>query len=217
MGSSKTFNDNSLFSDMEQSRLHRFLDGLESEPGANASLSNTNRPTPILLSSPYQLGTTADATPAPFFHNSIHINTLVLSDNNKPTKKKYPKRMTPYSPTSSSSTHTSSSDELKKTKKSSTKKMPHELLTDRQKKANHIASEQKRRANIRIGFEKLVDVVPTLSSGHRSESLILQKSVDHLRQLVDSKTKLKERARELQLMLGDIPDDDSSEGEDYDF
>lgn len=84
--------------------------------------------------------------------------------------------MSPYSPTLSSSTTTSSSEEIKKPKKS-TKKLPHELLSDSQKKANHIASEQKRRANIRIGFDKLVDVVPTLSSGHKSEALILQKSI----------------------------------------
>ncbi|OAD01164.1 helix-loop-helix DNA-binding domain-containing transcription factor [Mucor lusitanicus CBS 277.49] len=83
------------------------------------------------------------------------------------------------------------------------KKKTVELLSDDQKRANHIASEQKRRANIRIGFEKLVDIVPTLK---------------HLRQLVESKTVLKEKARKLQLMLGEIPDEDSSEGEiDYDF
>lgn len=50
-----------------------------------------------------------------------------------------------------------------------------ELLTDAEKKANHIASEQKRRQNIRIGFDSLVDIVPSLSDCHRSEALILQK------------------------------------------
>ncbi|RCH98012.1 hypothetical protein CU098_011370 [Rhizopus stolonifer] len=77
-----------------------------------------------------------------------------------------------------------------------------------QKKANHIASEQKRRANIRIGFEKLIDIVPTLSNGHKSEAVILQNSVDYLRHLIDVKTSLKQTSRELQLMLGDTPDDD---------
>ncbi|CAO3649381.1 unnamed protein product [Cunninghamella echinulata] len=90
------------------------------------------------------------------------------------------------------------------------KKPPHELLTEAQKKANHIASEQKRRANIRIGFDQLVDIVPTLSHCHRSESLILQKSYDYIQQLIDTKTNLKERVRELQIVLGDIPDDDVS-------
>ncbi|ORZ00417.1 hypothetical protein BCR43DRAFT_485181 [Syncephalastrum racemosum] len=98
------------------------------------------------------------------------------------------------------------------------RKPPHELLTDAQKKANHIASEQKRRANIRIGFDQLVDIVPTLSHCHRSESLILQKSADYIRQLVDTKNLLRERVRELQTVLGDVPDEDSSEGEmDYSF
>ncbi|KAF9419739.1 hypothetical protein BGZ76_004200, partial [Entomortierella beljakovae] len=55
------------------------------------------------------------------------------------------------------------------------KKAPHELLTDAEKKANHIASEQKRRQNIRFGFDSLVEIVPTLSECHRSEALILQK------------------------------------------
>lgn len=55
------------------------------------------------------------------------------------------------------------------------RKQPHELLTESQKKANHIASEQKRRQNIRIGFDQLIDIVPTLNHGNRSEALILQK------------------------------------------
>ncbi|KAI7891551.1 uncharacterized protein EV154DRAFT_507725 [Mucor mucedo] len=185
-----------------------FLDGLEKD----TKISSSTKPTPILLSSPYQIPT---ETPVKSFQNNIHINSLLSNSNNmKAPTKKYPqKRMSPYSPASSSS------DEYRTKKVTKTsKKTSHELLSDDQKKANHIASEQKRRANIRIGFEKLIDIVPTLSSGHRSEALILQKSVEHLRQLVESKTQLKERARELQLMLGDIPDEDSSEGEiDYDF
>ncbi|CAG8660496.1 360_t:CDS:2 [Cetraspora pellucida] len=55
------------------------------------------------------------------------------------------------------------------------KKGHHELLTEAEKKANHIASEQKRRQNIRLGFDQLVEIVPTLSQCHRSEALILQK------------------------------------------
>ncbi|SAL98630.1 hypothetical protein [Absidia glauca] len=102
------------------------------------------------------------------------------------------------------------------------KKPPHELLSEAQKKANHIASEQKRRHNIRIGFDQLTDIVPTLSHCHRSESLILQKcksslassrrlsyffiayvAYDYIQQLLDNKTILKDRIRELQMILGD--------------
>ncbi|KAG2175009.1 hypothetical protein INT43_006071 [Umbelopsis isabellina] len=94
------------------------------------------------------------------------------------------------------------------------KKPPHELLSEAEKKANHIASEQKRRQNIRVGFDQLVEIVPALSQSHRSEALILQKSVDHIHKLVAAKNDLKERVRELQTVLGEMPpDDDSSEDE----
>ena len=83
------------------------------------------------------------------------------------------------------------------------RKLPHELLSEDQKKANHIASEQKRRHNIRIGFDQLIDMVPTLNHGNRSEALILQQSVDHIRYLVAVKNELKNQVRELQGALGD--------------
>lgn len=52
------------------------------------------------------------------------------------------------------------------------RKAPHELLTEAEKKANHIASEQKRRQNIRLGFDQLIDIVPSLNHGNRSVSLL---------------------------------------------
>ncbi|KAK5827246.1 hypothetical protein F5H01DRAFT_271848 [Linnemannia elongata] len=91
--------------------------------------------------------------------------------------------------------------------KASTKKPPHELLTEAEKKANHIASEQKRRQNIRVGFDSLVEIVPTLSDCHRSEAVILQKSVDYIHRLLNQKNELKSRVRELQTHLGDPVDD----------
>ncbi|ORZ08012.1 hypothetical protein BCR41DRAFT_310449 [Lobosporangium transversale] len=93
---------------------------------------------------------------------------------------------------------------------SRTKKAPHELLTEAEKKANHIASEQKRRQNIRIGFDSLVEIVPTLSECHRSEALILQKSVDYIQRLLSQKNELKNRVRILQANLGEPTDDNDS-------
>ncbi|CAG8471674.1 6476_t:CDS:2 [Funneliformis caledonium] len=96
------------------------------------------------------------------------------------------------------------------------KKGHHELLTEAEKKANHIASEQKRRQNIRLGFDQLVEIVPTLSQCHRSEALILQKSVEYIQQLLMQKNELKGRVKTLQATLGDAPDhmdDSSSDGE----
>ncbi|ORX54492.1 hypothetical protein DM01DRAFT_1335629 [Hesseltinella vesiculosa] len=94
------------------------------------------------------------------------------------------------------------------------RKAPHELLTEAEKKANHIASEQKRRQNIRIGFDQLIEIVPALNSGNRSEALILQKSVDHIKQLISTKNDLKEQIRDLQTLLGESAyEEDSSEDE----
>ncbi|ORX67451.1 hypothetical protein DL89DRAFT_44839 [Linderina pennispora] len=59
-----------------------------------------------------------------------------------------------------------------------------ELLTEEEKKANHIASEQKRRQNIRAGYDQLIQIVPTLTPSQRSEALILQKTVEYIKYLL---------------------------------
>ncbi|KAI9474010.1 MAG: hypothetical protein EXX96DRAFT_652728 [Benjaminiella poitrasii] len=119
-----------------------------------------------------------------------------------------------YHPYRSQLSDTQHKQEAKPPKQRRHRKQPHELLTDEQKKANHIASEQKRRQNIRIGFDQLIDAVPSLSHGNRSESLILQKSVEHIRQLINVKNELKNQVRTLQESLGDINyEEDSSEDE----
>ncbi|KAJ5154862.1 uncharacterized protein N7500_010301 [Penicillium coprophilum] len=48
------------------------------------------------------------------------------------------------------------------------------------KQGNHIASEQKRRAAIREGFDRLTELVPGLEGQGRSESIVLQKTVDFI-------------------------------------
>lgn len=48
-------------------------------------------------------------------------------------------------------------------------KPPQTLLSPSQKKANHIQSEQKRRANIRRGYEALCETVPALREAIREE------------------------------------------------
>lgn len=85
-------------------------------------------------------------------------------------KRKDNKRKTPYERKS-----ITPEQELTSGRPGRARKPVHELLSDDQKKANHIASEQKRRANIKIGFDQLVDMVPSLDGSHRSESLVLQK------------------------------------------
>lgn len=54
-------------------------------------------------------------------------------------------------------------------------------LTEQEKKNNHIASEQKRRAAIREGFDRLTELVPGLEGQGRSESVVLKKTVEFMR------------------------------------
>lgn len=63
-----------------------------------------------------------------------------------------------------------------------------ELLSEEQKRANHIESEKKRRQNIRAGFERLVEMVPDLKADTagrgatiKNEALILQKCASRWR------------------------------------
>ncbi|KAJ9380286.1 transcriptional regulator family: Helix-loop-helix [Paecilomyces variotii] len=53
-------------------------------------------------------------------------------------------------------------------------------LTEQEKKNNHIASEQKRRAAIREGFDRLTELVPGLEGQGRSESIVLKKTVEFM-------------------------------------
>ncbi|KAJ2158161.1 Transcription factor [Coemansia sp. RSA 552] len=72
-----------------------------------------------------------------------------------------------------------------------------ELLTEEEKKANHIASEQKRRQNIRTGYNQLIEMVPTLTPSQRSEALILQKTVEYIKYLLMEQEILKSQLSDL--------------------
>ena len=50
-----------------------------------------------------------------------------------------------------------------------------EVLSEEIKRANHIASEQKRRQNLRYAYERLIDVVPTLDYSVKGEAVIMDK------------------------------------------
>ncbi len=63
-------------------------------------------------------------------------------------------------------------------------------LTEQEKKNNHIASEQKRRAAIREGFDRLTELVPGLEGQGRSESVVLKKSVDYMREVLQERREL---------------------------
>lgn len=89
------------------------------------------------------------------------------------------------------------------------------LLSDKEKKANHIASEQKRRANIRKGYDMLCDALPGLrarqpdgeeeeaeesegkSNGY-SELAVLEEATDVLEQRLHEHRRLLMRKADLQ-------------------
>ncbi|KAK4192653.1 hypothetical protein QBC35DRAFT_447022 [Podospora australis] len=55
------------------------------------------------------------------------------------------------------------------------------VLSDAAKKANHIASEQKRRQAIRDRFDDLSVIVPGLAGQARSEGTVLEKTYSYMR------------------------------------
>lgn len=83
------------------------------------------------------------------------------------------------------------------TGKQGRKKTKSSVLSDEQKKAHHIASEQKRRENIRAEFDKIVSLTPNLNElENRSELNILTKSADYIDELRAENIKLIEICRQ---------------------
>lgn len=70
------------------------------------------------------------------------------------------------------------------------------VLSEDEKKAHHIASEQKRRENIRSEFDNIVSLTPTLNvTENRSELNILTKSADYIDHLKEENAKLVDLCR----------------------
>ncbi|KAI9281984.1 hypothetical protein BY458DRAFT_552745 [Sporodiniella umbellata] len=103
----------------------------------------------------------------------------------------------PSTPTSPPQKRTA--EELPKAKKArvSTK----ELLTEDEKRANHISSEQKRRSMIRNGFKELTELVPGLVNSNHSKSTILFKSAELIRRTEEKNKALQEKVDALKLRV----------------
>ncbi|KAG7089368.1 hypothetical protein E1B28_011058 [Marasmius oreades] len=101
-------------------------------------------------------GTSNSALPSAPSSDTLPTNdTLETKNRNK-------KRTLDSSTQSSNKRHRPSSPSMSGTTKST-------LLSPLQKKANHIQSEQKRRANIRRGYEALCETVPALREAIKQE------------------------------------------------
>jgi len=77
-------------------------------------------------------------------------------------------------------------------------------LTENEKKANHIASEQKRRQAIREGFDRLTELVPGLEGQARSESVVLKKTVDFMKAQLDERRQLVEEAQKAGVVVEEV-------------
>ena len=77
-------------------------------------------------------------------------------------------------------------------------------LTADQKKKNHIESEKKRREAIRAGFERLSQIIPGCEGQSRSEAVVLQRTVQYLKEQLAEKEKLKQTALSRGLSEGDF-------------
>jgi heteromeric Ino2p/Ino4p transcription factor len=77
-------------------------------------------------------------------------------------------------------------------------------LTEQEKKNNHIASEQKRRQAIREGFDRLANIVPGMSGQGRSENLVLQATLDHLKKQLEDYQQLVEEAKMKGIDISDL-------------
>lgn len=75
-------------------------------------------------------------------------------------------------------------------------------LSEQEKKNNHIASEQKRRMAIREGFDRLTEIVPGLEGQGRSENIVLKKSVDHMRDVLNERQQL---IKQIQALGREVP------------
>ncbi|CAO3632368.1 unnamed protein product [Cunninghamella echinulata] len=75
------------------------------------------------------------------------------------------------------------------------------VLSQDEKRANHIASEQKRRQNIRNGFKQLSDIIPTLKNMPHSKSTILFKAADYIKHTEKRNKILQDRLKHLQRKL----------------
>ncbi|CEG81131.1 Putative Helix-loop-helix DNA-binding domain protein [Rhizopus microsporus] len=76
-----------------------------------------------------------------------------------------------------------------------------ELLTEEEKRANHIASEQKRRSTIRNGFKELSELVPTLKNINNSKSTVLFKAVEYIKYLEKRNNSLRDKIGSLEIRV----------------
>ncbi|RIA96335.1 hypothetical protein C1645_755177 [Glomus cerebriforme] len=178
-------NNNSSNNNIIHNNLHNHNNNnnnYDDSPGNTPSSSNNNSPSP--------------ETPIMEMMNGKNDDCdLITSSNNLSN---VDDQIDEFSPTD---IKTEDSSNSKPTPQKSSRKPYKELLTEEEKRANHIASEQKRRNTIRAGFKELTDIIPTLKNVNNSKSTILFKAVDYIKYLERRNRNLKERAGLLEMRV----------------
>ncbi|KAI9315725.1 hypothetical protein BX666DRAFT_1860419 [Dichotomocladium elegans] len=91
------------------------------------------------------------------------------------------------------------------------RKSGRELLTEEEKRMNHIASEQKRRCTIRNGFKNLTELVPSLKNMSNSKSNVLFQAVDYIKYLEKRNKSLQQKIQSLEYRASLRLSDDQSQ------
>ncbi|KAK3817363.1 MAG: hypothetical protein J3Q66DRAFT_387970 [Benniella sp.] len=157
-------------------------------PGINGSSGKSNHR--------HRSSTSSTTSPRRQDSNSTHERNNSVSDD-------YASDSATNTTTTTATTTTNNANSSSGTNGSTTaKRKPYkELLTEEEKRANHIASEQKRRNTIRNGFKDMVEIIPDLRDVNSSKSTILFKAVDFIKQLERRNRLLQEKASQLEARL----------------
>ncbi|ORX55725.1 hypothetical protein DM01DRAFT_1406905 [Hesseltinella vesiculosa] len=206
---------NILHSLDQQKQLHQRLNRVvQQQARENPLLNNLN---PTSTSDPHPMmshsfhphpATTAPHSNAIFLQQGHQVAAPFIGKpaaNHRYHHSPYPLPTTASSPPSQSLDSPSSPSYRGRPNKnysSSTRRIKHkELLTEEEKRNNHIASEQKRRSTIRNGFKDLTDIVPTLKNINNSKSTVLFKAVDYIKYLEKRNKNLRDKISGLEVRV----------------
>lgn len=173
------------------------------------------QPTPIYL----QHGDQITVPSISMIHNnrkrSSSQSSNCNSNNIEPNSLQQPRPIRPYSSSSTASVSVTSDLQQHNKQRSDSfsvasptgstgckrSKLNRDLLTDDEKRVNHIASEQKRRNTIRMGFKEMTEIIPTLKNINNSKSTILFKAVEYIKHLDKRNRLLREKITSLQMRM----------------
>ena len=117
-------------------------------------------------------------------HRNYHLNGLTISPPSTATSTKN------MLSRNGENSNAGEGTESPSTETSEPNARPKPVLSEEQKKANHIQSEQKRREKIREQYDKLAELTPGMTGQGRSEGRVLEEAVKFAEVLKEERQKL---------------------------